>query len=59
MYIGYSSYSLRLQHTGSWKPFRSRQKLLFDAITTMHHVIIDNSLMAFMVNAYLYALVLA
>ena len=53
------SKALRLRSTGSWKPFRGPQKLCSDSIKTMRYVIIDNSLMAFAVNACLFALVLA
>ena len=44
---------------GSWKPFRGPQKLCSDSIKTTRYVIIDNSLMAFAVNACLFTLVLA
>ena len=33
--------SLRLQYTGSWKPFHDPQKVAFDSIKTAHYVIID------------------
>ena len=52
-------FTLRLRSTGSWKLFRGPQKLCFDSIKTTRYVIIDKSLMAFAVNACLFALVLA
>ena len=33
---------LRLQSTGGWKPLRDPQEIIFDSITSMRYVIIDN-----------------